>query len=233
MSTIIGDKIGYISVALSGRRTARLLERFSEPMGIEKLYCAQAKNRGVVVFSAHIGPYFLIPAILASIGCEVTAVRKLDSALSHMLDRRVDRLNRFGINLALEMVNSYDQLVLLRLLNDLRKRRLVFLMADYPVSVRKNDGHTKFLGYNIVPARGAAWLHKKAGAPIVPIMFRYVDGQKLRLEVLNEIQTDAVCDLSETTQMVYDVLEKRILEAPESWALWLDYHLMVPPGVKN
>jgi lauroyl/myristoyl acyltransferase len=137
------------------------------------------------------------------------------------------------MNLSLEMVNSYDRLVLLRLLNDLRKKRLVFLMADYPVSMRKNDGHIKFLGYNTIPTRGAAWLHKKTGAPIVPIMFRYVDGQELRLEVLDEIQTDAACDLSKTTQMVYDVLEKRILEAPESWALWLDYHLMVPPGVKN
>ena len=181
VSTIIQDRIGYIYVALSGRTTARFLERFSKPIGIEKLHSAKAKNQGVVVFSAHMGHYFLIPTILASMGYEVTAVRKLDSALSHMLERRVERLNKSGMNLTLEMVNSYERLVLLRLLNDLRKNRIVFLMADYPAGARKNDGHIKFLGYNIIPARGAAWLHKKTGAPLVPIMFRYVNGEELRL----------------------------------------------------
>ena len=38
---------------------------------------------------------------------------------------------------------------------------------------------------------------------------------------------------SPSFQAVYRVAEQKILESPQRWALWMDYHLMLAPDVRN
>ncbi len=39
--------------------------------------------------------------------------------------------------------------------------------------------------------------------------------------------------MNQITQAVYRVAEQKILESPERWALWMDYHLMLAPEVRD
>lgn len=234
ISVLIQDRIDYTLLALSQKKTSQLLARFSKPTGMEKLNSAIAKNKGVIVFSGHIGPYFLIPGVLALMGYEVTTIKNLDSLLSYMLNRRIRKINKSGRSFALEMVDTYNRWFLLRRLqNDLKKNRIIFMMGDYRGSGRKNDGYVKFLGYIINPAKGIAWLSKKTGAPIVPMTFSYENGNMPHLEILDEIKVDLSLGIDEITQMIYKTVEQMILQAPERWALWVDYHLMLAAGVKK
>jgi Kdo2-lipid IVA lauroyltransferase/acyltransferase len=232
ISVVIQNRIDYTIIALSRKKASQLLAQFSRLGAIEKLSSAIAKNKGVIVFSSHIGPYFLIPAVLASIGYQVTAVKKLDSLLSYLLSCQINKINKSGTRLSLEMVDTYDRLLLRKLTSDLKRNRIVFMMGDYRGTVQNNNGHIKFLGYDISPARGIAWLSKKTGAPIVPIMFSYKDEDVPQLEVLDEIHIDQSQAIDDITQIVYKTIEERILRAPEKWALWIDYHLMLARSIR-
>jgi lauroyl/myristoyl acyltransferase len=57
-------------------------------------------------------------------------------------------------------------------------------------------------------------------------VFTYHNGQA-ELEVLDELKVDQRHSIGDITQEVYKTLEQRILEQPEQWALWMDYHLML------
>ena len=106
-------------------------------------------------------------------------------------------------------------------------------MADYHGQSSHETEYVKFLGYDVVPGRGIAWLHSGTGAPLIPIVTQYNNGDKPRLDILDEVTTDRSQDVHSLTQDVYYTIEQRILQSPQRWALWMDYHLMLSPEVKG
>jgi lauroyl/myristoyl acyltransferase len=233
LSRIIADRLRFLSLLLPFWLLKRLILRLASPVGLHKLDAALARGHGAVVFSCHIGPYYLTPAVLALLGYRVVIVERLGLVATPILNYQIKRLNSSQGETVLEMTTVYDDLLLRKLKKHLQQGKVVFIMADYHGLSSREAEYVKFLGYDIVPGRGIAWLHNQTGAPLIPIVTQYHNGDKPRLDILDELTTDRSQDVHCLTQDVYYTIEQRILQSPERWALWMDYHLMLSPEVKG
>jgi lauroyl/myristoyl acyltransferase len=225
-AVVVMDRLRFLSFLLLHRVIKRFIKRYSPPIGVEKLSAALSRGRGAIVFSCHVGPYYLIPGVLTLMGHRVTAVEKFGLIASPIVERQVRKLNGSLGNGLLQTATVYDGQLLRKLKRCLNEGEIVFMMGDYHGSGEDEAKYVKFLGYDIIPGRGLAWLHRETGAPLIPIVFTYDNG-KPHLEVLEEVEVDNAESVNEITQKIYKKLEQRILQEPERWALWLDYHLML------
>ena len=233
LSRVIADRLRFMSLLLPFWLLKRLILRFASPVGLHKLDAALAKGHGAVVFSCHIGPYYMIPAVLALLGYKVVLVERLGLVAAPFLNYQTRRLNSSQGETVLETTTVYDDLLLRKLKNHLQQGKIVFMMADYRGLYSREAEYVKFLGYDVVPGRGIAWLHNKTGAPLIPMVTQYHNSDKPQLEILDELTTEKSRDINCLTQEVYYTMEQRILQTPERWALWMDYHLMLSPKVKG
>ena len=233
VSRIIADRLCFLSLLLPFWLFRRLIMRLVPPVGIEKLDATLAHGKGAILFSCHIGPYYLTPAVLALLGYKVVAVERLGFLEAPIVNYHVGRINGLKGETVLMTTTIYDDLLLRKLRGHLRKGRIVFIMGDYRGAFNCRGKYAKFLGYDIVPGRGIAWLHSRTGAPIVPIVIRYCNGRRPQLEVRDELAVDKDQGMGYITQEVYHTLEELILQNPERWALWMDYHLMLAPEVRE
>lgn len=232
ISRIIADRFHFLSLLLPFGLLKRFILRLASPVELHKLDAALARGHGAVVFSCHIGPYYLIPAVLALLGYRVVVVERLGLVAAPFLNYQIRRLNSSQGETVLETTTVYDDLLLRKLKKHLQQGKVVFIMADYHGLSSRKAEYVKFLGYDIVPGRGIAWLHSQTGAPLIPMMTQYYNSDKPILEILDELTTDKSRDVHCLTQEIYNTVEQRIMQSPERWALWMDYHLMLSPKVK-
>jgi lauroyl/myristoyl acyltransferase len=227
LSRVIIDRLRFGLMLLPFRLLRHRILRLAPVEGIEKLDNSLSDGRGAIIYSCHIGPYFLIPATLALSGYRTVAVEKLGPFETPVVNRQVRQLNRCQRHTVLETETAYDDLLLRKLARHLREGKVVFIMGDYHGDrTHSKSIHTKFMGHNIVPGRAIAWLHAQTGAPVFPLVVRYRDNQG-RLALLDELRLDKGRDVPYVTQTVYQTIERTILEHPAKWVLWMDYHLML------
>ncbi|MDP6461397.1 MAG: hypothetical protein QGH59_06405 [Gemmatimonadota bacterium] len=191
-----------------------------------------AKGKGAIVFSCHMGPYALIPAILSTLFYKVTAVDKLSYLVRPTALAKVEKSNAAYGEDRLETLPVGDGLLLRKLERRLHEGRVVFMMGDYRGTPARGAEPIRFLGHPVHAGRGLAWLHARTGAPLIPAIFTFEKG-KPRLEVGEEVNVEGLRTPRDITQRIYKTLEQRILKSPERWALWIDYHLMVSHETLN
>ncbi len=193
----------------------------------DKLDRALESGRGAIVFSCHMGPYLLVPALLSLAGYRTVVVEKLGLVEGALVARQVRRLNRSLTRTMLETEMAYDDLLLKKLVRHLRDGKLVFMMGDYHGDrLTSKARRVRFMGHEIVPGRAIAWLHAKTAAPIFPVMERRAQGGRY-FGVLDQLELDIPQKVDYNTQAVYCTIEQEILRSPEKWLLWMDYHLML------
>jgi lauroyl/myristoyl acyltransferase len=199
--------------------------------GLETLEAALDGGGGAIVFTCHMGPYYALPIALALSGHRVVIVERLGFVGSPLISYQVKRLNSLLGGRFITLTTAYDSQLLRKLEQHLRQGEVLFLMGDYRGASNRKEEYSKFLGYDIVPGRGIAWLHYRTQAPMIPV--RYVGSQRAvaKFEIRDKLQVDYGISVADITQRVYGVLEDQVLERPECWALWIDYHLMLAPHV--
>jgi lauroyl/myristoyl acyltransferase len=226
--TILKDRFLFLLTLLPYRILRKIVNSIIiEIEGIEKLNKALQNGRGAIIYSCHIGPYYLISPIMIFQGKKVITIEKLGFIIDPIRRFQTGRANSiFGKN-ALEIVSIYDDQIIRKLKKSLKLGRLAIIMADYGGNVEVRHKTVKFLGYNIVPGKGIAWLAKRTGAYIFPVFFLKGKQNKLILRIDDPHDIDCDLDIDEVTAQIYNNIQNQIISSPEKWALWMDYHLML------
>lgn len=194
---------------------------------IGKIKNALRAGQGAIVYSCHIGPYYLLPAALSLSGYPTVAVEKIGVLETLLAKRKIGSLNRDQGCTLLQTQSAYEPYALRRMVRHLREGKIVFVMGDYHGDRDNSKSrNTTFMGYDVIPGRAIAWLHAKTNAPVFPLLPSYGHGKR-QFVVFDELALDKHCDPCYVTQRVYRTIEEVILQRPEEWVLWMDYHMML------
>ena len=229
---LIRDRLRFLLLLLPFWLLKCLIMKYAILIGIEKLDTLLNRGKGAVVFSCHIGPYYFTPAALALLGYKVIILERFGFIEVPIVNYHIKKINKLKGSTVLETTTIYDDLLLRKLKKCLQEGKIVYIMGDYH-GFNYKGSYVKFLGYDIIPGRGIAWLHKKTGAPLVPIVVEYSDTNKGNIKIYNELIVDRQQDIDSITQDVYHTLEDFILQKPERWLLWMDYHLILSPEARG
>lgn len=184
----------------------------------EILAAALAKQRGVIVFSAHFGNWELVPCLLSRhLGAPIVSIaRKMDNPL---VERVILRFRERMGSIILYKKNS-----LRGILKNLEQNRVVYLLTDQN-AIEREAAPVRFFGQEVQAIPSAAQLYLRKEQPVVPLFLHY-EGNKVVLEFLEEISwvrnpardSDAAKEnLRMLTQHMTTIMETQIRKHPEQW----------------
>lgn len=196
--------------------------------GEENITEALARNKGVIVLSAHFGNWEMLGAALVARGYPLTVVRRdqNDGLFNDVIQKQRDRK---GIKTVPRDKPLFKHLVYL-----LKNNELVALIADQNAGP---DGlFVDFFGRSTSTFKGPGLFATITGAPIIPI-FMVRDGYMKHRVVFKPAVAcrpsgDTGKDIAAITQECTKVIEDIIREHPEQW-LWQHKRWKTnPPGVE-
>lgn len=179
--------------------------------GLENLTAAR-QGRGAILLATHSGNSLLLAAQLAEAGWPVTVVYRHARMMS--AEFFAAGLPRYGIDgiLANEGFKAYARMV-----DALRKNRIVFAMVDQGVKEAETGVNMRFLGKDMPMPGGVVQLARSSRAPLLPVtavaadpVWRFEIGQPLVLQPGGSIEED--------TMTVLRRVEQQVLEHPELWS---------------
>jgi len=191
------------------------LDRF-EHVGFEHLQNALALGRGILTFSGHFGGWELQAIVAGTKGVGVSVLaRPLDNP---WIEARFRALRRSTGNEVIDKRDGFRGM-----LRALRENRLVAILIDQNVT----SDERIFVDFFGVPASTTPVLgliHRKTGAPLLPVFAHPLEGGRWRLEYgpVLEVETtdDRDADVLRITQACTRVIEEKVRAHPHLW-LWM------------
>lgn len=203
------------------------IERLYDVEGIEHLKGALAKNKGVMIMTAHFGNWEMIAAYLGLSGYHIDIVaRDLDNPA-------VDEFVKWVRTRSGNIVVSKNR-AMRRLLRTLSGNGLIGILLDQ--NVASNEGvFVDFFGTPACTNKGPALIVAASGAAIVPT-FIVRENSRHRVIFLPEVKPgatgDKTLDALETTARCTKVIEYMIRKHPDHW-FWVHRRWKTrPPGEK-
>ena len=201
--------------------------------GAEIVIEALAKQKGVIVASAHLGNWEM-----ALQYCPCYLQRSLTGVAKRMRNKVLDRLvhklrTRFGNRII------YKKGALPEMTQTLRQGQILGLLMD--VSRRFDGVEVQFFGRRATATPAAAMLALRCKSPVVPIFCHRNPGGKLVIKAEHPLEIkrtgDLRSDLQTNTQLITDSVERAIREHPEQWnwilKRWKEYYPNLYPESKK
>lgn len=193
----------------------RQLEEFLVVAGYENFQKANAKGKGVIFLTCHLGAFDLQVSVMALKGLNpnIIGTPLKDEKLNELL---WDYRNKFGA-VAIERGKET-----FRLIKVLKSGGSVALLIDQDTKVKST--FVEFFGKLASTPVGVTVLALKTGAAIVPTYVHLGKDWKQHMQILPEISLsvsgDEERDIQENTQMLTDLIENVIRKHPEQW-VWM------------
>lgn len=200
------------------------LEEFLVVSGYENFIRANAKNKGVIFLTCHLGAFDLQVSTMALKGLNPNIIG------TPLKDERLNRLlwdyrNKYGA-VAIERGRET-----FRMIKVLKSGGSVALLIDQDTKVK-----TRFVDFFGVPAAtpvGATVLALKTGAAIVPTYVYLGADWKQHMMILPEIELtvtgDDEHDMVVNTEVLTKFIEDTIRQHPEQW-VWMHERWKTRPG---
>ena len=203
-----------VDVARSDRLVSRALCSAIDVDGFEHLLEARARGGGVLVLTAHFGPWELLPLWVA-----------LRYEPSHLVARPLDNprlddlLNRLRERGGSRVIRKREAVY--RILQVLRRGGTVGILIDQHVSEREGVV-VPFFGRPASTASAPALIALRSGASVIPMGIARQPGRgRYRVRIGAEIPVrrsgDVKDDLVENTARFSAAIEAMIREQPEQW----------------
>jgi Kdo2-lipid IVA lauroyltransferase/acyltransferase len=189
--------------------------------GRENLDAALAKERGVIVLSAHLGNFFLAGTRLAIEGYPTYVL--INQPRNMQFARFMDD---YRLKVQQKTIHARPRREALRELSQvLRRNELAIVIAD---EHRTSNGiHVPFFGRTVAARRGPATLALRTGAAVVPVYLVHDKSHRLKMIVepeLDLITTDkGKAAIRENTLRMTQWLERTVRVYPEQWN-WMNIH---------
>jgi Kdo2-lipid IVA lauroyltransferase/acyltransferase len=199
------------------RYTAETTRDWMRSEGLEHFLAAQARGKGVLVLTGHLGAWELSSFYHSLMGHPMgMVIRRLDNRL---LDDYVNRIRCLHGNFVLSK-DDFGR----GLLTSMREGGTVGILMDTNMTPPQGE-FVKFFGIEACTGTGLAHVARKTGAAVLPGFMLWEPGERryvLRFGPEVEIpQTeDAAADILEGTQRCTAVIEEWIRRYPEQW-LWI------------
>lgn len=181
----------------------------------EVLARALDKKKGVILFSAHLGNWELIPLVMSR-----QFNQKVNSVARHMNNPLVEKkVKQFRKYMGSELIDKRN--AIRTILKRLEKNGIVYLLIDHNTIAREGV-FVDFFGKPASTVTSVSQLHLKRGIPIIPIFIHY-EKDKIVLEMLEEIDAAGTStgnqkeDIAQLTQRCTSIIEEKIRQYPEQW----------------
>jgi Kdo2-lipid IVA lauroyltransferase/acyltransferase len=191
------------------------LEKFLITTGLENFEIANAKNKGVIFLTCHLGAFDLQVTNMALRGLKpnIIGTTLKDPRLNDLL---VNYRSAYGA-VAIERGKET-----FRLIKALKQGGAVAILIDQDTNVK--SVFVDFFGMKASTPVGAAVLALKTGAAIVPTTVYLGKDNKQHMEIFPELNVtstgDEEQDIITNTQRFTKFIEDQIRQHPEQW-LWM------------
>lgn len=217
-------QVGYniIEILETTSRNSQNLDNYSVFHGIEHWEKAQAKNKGVLLLSLHLGSGDGAIQTIANRGIPVSIISK--EFKSQWFNSLWFRLREKS---GLEIFKPHGKELTFQILKSLKKNRGVIFVLDQYMSVPYGVAST-FFGYHTGTANGLSLFAMKTEAPVLLVYCYRDERMKNHIVFEPELRFDDIINSNKTreqksielTQFFNDQLEKVILKHPDQW-MWL------------
>ena len=211
---MLGKNAGDIFRSMNVK-TLTDLERFLVTTGLENFEKANAKGKGVIFLTCHLGAFDLQVTNMALRGLKpnIIGTTLKDPRLNDLL---VNYRNAYGA-IAIERGKET-----FRLIKALKLGGAVAILIDQDTKVK--SVFVDFFGMKASTPVGAAVLALKTGAAIVPTSVYLGADSKQHMEILPEIEVISTgneeLDIVVNTQRFTNFIEQQVRKHPEQW-VWM------------
>ena len=205
--------IGFIEVGIARWKSTKKLKKIVQLQGLENLRKALAKNKGVILFSAH----FTLLEISALIGRNDIGVGLPPLVGMYRLGNN-PIINRFFRNTRLRSCESLvTKNEVKNLIRALKNKKMVWYAADQNF-IGKNAVPVKFFGQDAMTNAGITRIADIAGCPVLRFLpSRLPNGKGYVLDIYPEIETFPSGNPQQDIERVHRILETHILKNPEQY----------------
>ena len=200
------------------------LEEFLVVSGYEHFEKSNAKGKGVIFLTCHLGAFDLQVSTMALKGLNpnIIGTPLKDERLNELL---WDYRNKYGA-IAIERGRET-----FRMIKVLKSGGSVALLIDQDTRVKSR--FVKFFGIDAATPVGATVLAMKTGAAVVPTYVYLGSDWKQHMQILPEVELritgDDEADMVHNTQLLTTITENIIREHPEQW-VWMHERWKTRPG---
>jgi len=178
------------------------------------------RGPGAIVVGFRMGVYPVIPWVLGSLGSPVSMVVGNETLVGQ--GRGLGQSFLPSSSQRVRFIDARDSLVLARCLDDLNAGGLVCTLLEMsPIKFAKTTD-VQFFGWTIHVPYGISYLAAATGRNIVPATLTREEGPRFRLSFGEPLPAPARsrASIRESTQQLYQALERQILRSPEQWVGW-------------
>lgn len=194
------------------RQDDDLLQARCEVAGMEHLQPALAAGRGAILLSTHMGNGALVALRLARDGWPVSVVYRQARMMSEeFLERGLPLYGIEGIR-ANAGIHAYS-----RMLDALRRGRIVFMMMDQGARAARDGIVLRFLGKDMPVAAGPAQLARHSQAPLLP-QFAVASDPAWKFTIGPPVQRGPGSTLEADVEQLVRLTERHILKYPQLWS---------------
>lgn len=223
MFTMLGRNAGDILRARAVRTLADL-DRFIVVHDYENFEYANAKGKGVIFLTCHLGAFDLQITVMSLRGLKpnIIGTPLKDDRLNELL---FDYRNAYGA-VAIERGKET-----LRLIKALKRGGAVAILIDQDTRVKSR--FVDFFGMQAATPVGAAILAMKTGAAVVPTYIHLGEDNLQHMYILPEIPLvlsgDDEQDMITNTQNYTRFIEEQVRKYPSQW-VWMHERWKTRPG---
>ena len=186
--------------------------------GWQYMQKAHAKNKGVILVSAHYGCWEWIPAVVSLKGLPMSVIVQKPS-----LDSFDQLFREFRAYAGVKTINNDSLMGVRPLIKTLKAGDCVGMVIDQ--HGESNHVFGQFFGHQVSMPEGPAYLASRYQIPLIPVLIRW-QGDKHLIEFfpeldIREIAANYPAESLQTAimQTIYSWLESQIRLYPENW-LW-------------
>ena len=189
--------------------------RWVDIEGLPNYVEAKQRGKGVIILTAHLGNWEMIPKAFWSAGyCVHAVVRPLDNPYLDRIVQDWRRRNGMGV------INKRTDVH--RIMHLLREGETVGFLLDQN-TVEKDAAFVDFFGHPAATHKGPAILALRSGAAVLPV-FSIREGARHKVIVEKPLSltrtTSNTNDIYQATALFTKTIESYIARFPEQW-LWM------------
>ena len=193
--------------------------------GLNNLQHALEKNRGVILYSAHLGNWELIPYVLSrSLNTRVSSIaRPMNNPL---VERKLlDFRNFMGSRI------FYKKGSIRKTIKLLKDNQIFYYLIDHN-AVAREGVFIDFFSKKACAITSVAQLHLKMNVCVIPVFLHY-EADKIVVDIFEEVETSKTStgskDIFDLTQRFSSLIEEQIRAYPEQWFWFHDRWRTKPP----
>ncbi|ADQ15547.1 lysophospholipid acyltransferase family protein [Halanaerobium hydrogeniformans] len=206
--------LNFAEFLMEDQFTEADIEEMVEFNNLEYLDQALEENKGVIIYSAHLGNWELLGALLAIKGYKINSIAKEQK--NSLFDQKINEIRR-GIGIGI----IPKGLAVRKAFKALRKNEIVALLGDQ--DARSKGWKMNFFGRPASVFLGAVQFAQRTGAPIVPIFFHrqgWLEHELICYPPIKIAADSSEAELKVELKRLLDLTEKEIERSPEDW-MWL------------